>query len=246
MKKLIVANWKMNPDAPGRAVLLAEKIERGLVKVKNTEVVIAPPFPFLFLVEKVLKRARLGAQNMFWEDIGPYTGEVSWHQLKHLKVKYVIVGHSERRALGEADELINRKLKAALKSGLRPIFCVGEKEGESREEILERQIKEGFKDVPHNQVKNIIIAYEPVWAIGTGKNCSVNETRESVLFIRKVISKLYNDKLADGISVLYGGSVNSSNSNSYIKTGASDGLLVGGASLSSEDFLKIVRSSGQI
>jgi triosephosphate isomerase len=127
-KLLVIANWKMNPDSPGRAVRLAKEIERGTRGIKNVSVVVAPPHPFLESVGKVLKKAKLGAQNLFWEDVGPYTGEVSWHQLKQLRITYVIIGHSERRIyFGETDSMINKKVRAALKAGLIPVLAVGER-----------------------------------------------------------------------------------------------------------------------
>lgn len=241
MKSLIIANWKMNPSTEKEARELFETVKRGVKGVKNAEVVICPPFVYLPLFSGLT----LGAQNVFFRIKGAFTGEVSALMLKDLKVKYVIVGHSEARFhLKETDETINRKIKSVLDAGLMPILCVGENKGEEKQNVIERQVAEALKGVPLNQAKNIVIAYEPVWAIGTGKNCSVEETMVSVLTIKKVISKLYKRELAEKIKVLYGGSVDGKNSGSYMKGAGVSGLLVGGNSLNAKDFIKIVKSVG--
>jgi triosephosphate isomerase len=187
----------------------------------------------------------LGAQNVFYKETGAFTGEVSPAQLVDLGIKYVIVGHSERRQLGETNYIINKKIKAALEFRLKPILCVGEKENEDKNLILTQQITEGLKNVSNFkfQISNLVVAYEPVWAIGTGKNCSVEETMVSVLTIKKIISKLYNKNLAEKIKVLYGGSVNSKNSGIYLKEARVNGLLVGGNSLDGSEFIKIVKQA---
>src|SRR3989344_2969878 len=200
MKKIIVANWKMNPRTQKEAKQLFEAVKKGLKNTKNAEVVICPPFVYLTL----LKGLTLGAQNVSSQEIG-FTGGVSTSQLKDLDVEYVIVGHSERRRyVNETNELINKKIKAALSVKLKPIFCVGENEGEDKQQILERQIKEGLAEVSNvnGQLSNVVIAYEPVWAIGTGKNCSYDETMSSVLLIRKTISSLYSKALASKIKII--------------------------------------------
>ena len=185
----------------------------------------------------------MGAQDLFWEENGAFTGEVSAMQLKDLKVEYVILGHSERRKyLGETGGIINKKIKQALDAKLEIIFCIGEQSGDDKQVVLEQQIIEGLKHITREQLKYITIAYEPVWAIGTGQNCSVDQTLSSVLLIKKIVSNLYNRELADSLRVLYGGSVSSQNSASYIKEAGVNGLLVGGASLDAEEFVKIVKS----
>ena len=244
MKTLIVANWKMNPQTAKEAKKLFDAVKKG-AKNKNTDIVICPPFVYLPL----LKGLPLGAQNIFWEEKGAFTGEICAAQLKDLKIKYVIIGHSERRKyFGETNEQINKKIKKALDRDINPIFCIGEtleeNRAEKKSEVLERQITEGLHGVSKFEIQNskLVIAYEPVWAIGTGQNCSVDETLKSMLLIRKIISNRYNRELADDMKMLYGGSVNSKNSAEYIKGGGVSGLLVGGASLDAQEFISIIKS----
>lgn len=241
MQKLIIANWKENPTTQKEAVSLFEIVKRGIKNVKNAKVVICPPFVYLPL----FKGMTLGAQNVFYKEQGAFTGEVSPLMLKDLQVSYVIVGHSEaRKYLHETDEDINKKIKEVLAVKLKPILCIGENEGENKQQVLKKQLKEGLREIINHksEILNLIIAYEPVWAIGTGNNCSIEETISSVLLIRKIISKLYNLKIAEKMKILYGGSVNSSNASLYIKEARVNGLLVGGASLNAQDFIKIVSS----
>ena len=243
MKKLIVANWKMNPSTEKEAKELFGAVKAAFAKAsanqrKGIEVVICPPFVYLSL----LKGITLGAQNVFYKEQGSFTGEVSPLMLKDLKVKYVIVGHSEsRKNLNETDEIIDKKVKEVLAVELKPILCVGENEGESKSEVLEKQITQDLKNVSEKDLKNVVIAYEPIWAIGTGNNCSIEETIISVLMIKKIIAKLYSEKIVENMKILYGGSVNSQNSAEYIKNREVDGLLVGGASLNAEEFVKIIK-----
>lgn len=233
-KKLIIGNWKMNPNSLQEAKNLFNSIKEGIKNVKS-EVVICPPFVYLPAIAEGNSGLALGAQNIFWEEKGAFTGEISAEMLKDLGVEYVIIGHSERRKLGETDELINKKIKEALDDNLKVIFCIGETQDDrnkgKKSEILEKQIKIGLNEVKITE--NLIIAYEPVWAIGTGNNCGVEETKESIEFIKKIVPN---------IKTLYGGSVKSENSGDYIKKTEADGLLVGGASLDSEEFIKIVKS----
>ncbi len=237
MKTLIVGNWKCNPTSQKEALELFNSIKNG---VKNTkaEVVICPPFLYL----SQLKGLTMGAQNVFFKENGAFTGEVSPLMLKDLGIKYVILGHSEvRQHLHETDEIINKKVKEVLAVKLTPIICVGEKQGQDKPAVLEQQVLGALKNVLAKDVKNMVIAYEPVWAIGSGKNCSIEETMGSLLFIRKIISKIYNKNLAFGMKIIYGGSVNSSNAFIYIKDAGANGLLVGGASLDAKEFIKIVK-----
>jgi|SRR3989344_204578 len=227
MNTLIVGNWKCNPTTSKEAEDIFDAVKKG-VRGAKAEVVICPPFVFLPL----LKGMTLGAQDVFYQEKGAFTGEISPTMLKNSNVEYVIVGHSERRKLGETDETINKKIKASLDAGLKVIFCVGENEGEDKSVVLEKQIKEGLKEV---DVLNVVIAYEPVWAIGTGKNCGIEDTKAAVELIKKIAG--------ENVKVLYGGSVNSQNSGDYLKNGEVDGLLVGGASLKAEEFVKIVESA---
>jgi len=238
MEKIIVANWKMNPSSVEDAKSLFDAVKNGINNSK-AEVIICPPYVYLPL----LKGLVLGAQNVSHKDSGAFTGQVSAVMLKNLGVKYSIVGHSEsRQYLKETDEVINLKIKECLNNDLKPIFCIGEDEGQRKTEILESQIMKSLAGVSQEQLKDIIIAYEPIFAIGTGKNCSVKETKESVLIIKNTISKLYSQKAADEMKIIYGGSVNSQNAADYLESANVQGLLVGGASLKPEEFIKIANS----
>lgn len=240
-KPIIIANWKMNPNSPKEAEDIFEAIKK---EVRNTkaEVVICPPFAYL----ENLKGISLGAQNVFYEEKGAYTGEVSALMLKNLGCEYVIIGHSERRKyFDETDEIINKKIKSAMSVELEQIFCVGETEGQRNsgkaEETVEKQIKEGLKGI--SDIKGMAIAYEPVWAIGTGNACKVDDAKKMKEFIKKVISGIYGKDVLKDARVVYGGSVNSQNAADYVKKAGYDGLLVGGASLKPEEFVKIITES---
>jgi len=241
-KPLIIANWKCNPTTAKEAENLFSSIKKGIKNIKNAEVVICPPFIYLSKLEGLI----LGAQNCFWQDKGAYTGEISPLMLKNLGCDYIIIGHSERRRhFQETDEMINKKLKTVLLSNLSAIFCVGEtqeeREGDKTEQILHQEIVSGLNGVPLSKVPNLIIAYEPVWAIGTGNACDVEEAQKMALVIRKIISKIYNLNISKKIRILYGGSVNSKNSQIYLNEGGFQGLLVGGASLDPKEFIDLVR-----
>ena len=221
--KLIIANWKCNP----KTLAEAKKLFNA---VKNTKAVICPPFVYL----PFLKYEFLGAQDCHYEQSGAFTGEVSPKMLKDLGCKYVIIGHSERRIhFKETDEMINKKLKAALKVGLIPILCIGEKKGENVQKVISNQLKKDLANIPKKDLAKIIIAYEPVWAIGTGDFCKPEKAKKALNFIK---NKLPNNK------VLYGGSVNSKIAENYTKIGF-DGLLVGSASLNSKEFVKIIKNA---
>ena len=258
MKKLVVANWKENPESERDAVSLAKRIEKGISKSGKNEVVIAPPFPFLSAVEKVFKRVKLCAQNVFWENKGAYTGEVSPTMLKNSGVEYVIIGHSERRRLGETDEMLNKKVKASLKAGLKVILCVGEHERKrdlgfriyelrKAQNYVKWQLEKDLKNIPKSKFlnhKSLIVAYEPVWAISTNKNSNA-DTPENALEMIKFIKKFcYSQFAIRNLPVLYGGSVTSQNAKSFLQYKEIDGALVGGASLKAEEFGKIVKSVG--
>jgi len=252
MKKLIVANWKMNPDAPGRAVVLANKIEQSLARVRNIEVVIAPPFPFLLPIAAVVKRAKLGAQNVFWEDAGAYTGEVSWHQLKHIKINYVIIGHSERKLfLGETDEMIHNKVHILLENGMTPILCVGERErmDDDIPEIVGTQIKAALKGIKKTFIKKLVIAYEPIWAISTMPDARPDTPASAfraVVYIRKIMSELYDRSVGEEVRIIYGGSVKAKNIRAFLEEGRMQGALVGGASLDASEFAEIVTCASRV
>ena len=247
MKKFIIANWKCNPPTEKKAQQLFLSVKRGLKKKKNMEVIICPPFCYLSVINNNLSFLKLGAQNCFFEDKGAYTGEVSCEMLKSLKCKYVIIGHSERRKIfGETDEIINKKIKKALKSGLEPIFCIGETLEEKQQnntfKILEKEIKKGLEKVSKNEIEKIIIAYEPIWAIGSDNPCDEDQAMTVALFIRKLISRLYNKQIAKKIRILYGGSTNSQNAFNYLRNSEIQGLLVGGASLQAKEFIKMIKT----
>jgi len=226
MKKIIIANWKMNPSDLAEAKKL-------FAAVKNLDAIICPPFCYLYAkIRPSGAKFTLGAQNCHWEEKGAYTGEISPKMLKSLGVKCVIIGHSERRIhFQETDEMINKKLKAALKFGLIPILCIGEKEGEDAKLVVDRQLKEDLNEIIDTDIEKIVIAYEPVWAIGTGNFCEPQKAKEVLGLMKEKINN----------NVLYGGSVSSKISADYIKVGF-DGLLVGGASLDVEEFAKIVKN----
>lgn len=244
-KKIIAGNWKMN-----YTVLQAEDFVSNIVDRINTDkvdVVICPNYTALAGVSNILdgKKISLGAQNVYFESKGAYTGEISVDMLYALNVEYCIVGHSERRNyFKETDEDVNKKVKKLLEKNMKPILCVGETLDERNQnklyEKVERQIRQGLKDVNVNDVeKNIIIAYEPIWAIGTGVTATCQQAQDMCAFIRKVIKETYGQNISDKIRIQYGGSVNPKNVNELLKMEDIDGALVGGASLT-EDFVAIV------
>lgn len=249
MKTLVVANWKMNPQTLREAKQLFNSVKRGARNIKMAEVVICPPFVFLSNIQYLTPNIKLGAQDVSWEKEGAYTGEVSLSMLKDTGCQYVIVGHSERRRyFNETDEIINKKLKVVLAAKLRPILCIGETQeqrnkGET-DKILRKQIEKALKDISKFKIQSskFSIAYEPIWAIGTGKPCDVEEAQKIGLLIRKIISKIYNQTVSKNVRILYGGSVNSKNAAEYIKEAGLQGLLVGGASLKAKEFIKILRT----
>lgn len=245
MKNIIVANWKLNPTTKKEAEELFLAVSNGAKS--EAEVVVCPPFIYLsFLTAKT--NVKLGGQNCFWEQKGAYTGEISSEMLKDLNCEYVIIGHSERRRyFEESDEIVNKKLKAAIGAGLKTIFCIGEtesqRENDETDAIIAQQIIGGLSEISEEEFKNGIIAYEPVWAIGTGNACDTDEAGRMATLIRAVVSKIYNKKFAEDLSILYGGSVNSQNAESYIKNAKMNGLLVGGASLKAQEFVEIIAKS---
>jgi len=238
MIPIIAGNWKMNKDPAESRKLVLQLLELA-GDVRDREVIIIPPFTSLPIVAEVIRNSRfkLGAQNMHWEKSGAYTGEISGQFLKALGCEFVIIGHSERRhIIGETDEMINKKLKVALEIGLISIFCIGETEQEREEgkteEVIFRQLKEGLKGI-EDEIHKIIFAYEPVWAIGTGKTATPRQAAEVHGFIRRQVKK--------PITILYGGSVKSDNIDSLMAEKEIEGVLVGGASLKAEDFARIIK-----
>lgn len=246
-KNIIIANWKANPATVKDAVMLARRIERGIRPARSSEVVITPPFHFLMPVEKMLKKTALGAQDAFWGE-GPYTGEVSSMQLKALGVKYVILGHSERRMhLGETDEMVNRKVKSVLEHGLAAVLCVGERERKEDDIPSEvgRELVSSLRGVPRRYAAKLAVAYEPVWAISTSPRArpdTPDNAFRAMVYIRKILTGLYGRKTAEKVRILYGGSISAKNAASFIREGKMQGLLVGGASLRPDEFIRIVKS----
>ena len=244
---LMAGNWKMNKTVE-EAVDLVKQLKDAISGVKGVEVAVAPPFTALYAVSKELKDStiHLAAQNMFWEEKGAFTGEVSPLMLKEMGCAYVIIGHSERRQFfGETDETVNRRMKMVIAHGMKPIFCIGETLKEREENrtfsVVERQIEGGLKDIKENEVKNMVIAYEPVWAIGTGKTATPQQAEEVHRFIRQKLGKLTSRGGAEAMRIQYGGSVTPENIKGLMDQGDIDGALVGGASLKSDSFSRIVR-----
>ena len=245
----VAGNWKMNTTVTEAERLVLELIDR-LDKVEGVEKVVCPPFISLVSVGMMLENTsiRLGAQNMYFEAGGAYTGEISPLMLKEL-CEFVILGHSERRwYFKETDDLINKKVKAALKNNLRPILCVGERleenEAGKTEDVVSRQVRVALQRI--EPVANLVIAYEPVWAIGTGKAATGNQAAVTIRFIRDVVAEVWNKTSAEDLRILYGGSVTGANIAEFISRPEIDGALVGGASLKAEDFAKIVEQTAQI
>ena len=244
-KKVIAGNWKMNM-LPNEAIEYIEKFE-PLVKDTQNEVILCVPYTDLFyaLLSAQNTNIKIGAQNMHFAESGAYTGEVSGKMLRSIGVEYVIIGHSERRQyFNETDETVNKKIKTAFENKLKPIVCVGEtleqKEEGKTQEIITTQVKLALDGLTPEQVKNTIIAYEPIWAIGTGKTATSEDANNSIKEIRKKIEEIYGKDIAESVIIQYGGSVKSTNAKELFETSDIDGGLVGGASLKPEEFAKIV------
>ena len=244
-KKVIAGNWKMNM-LPNETIAYIEELA-PLVKDTENEVILCVPYTDLFyaLLNAQGTNIKIGAQNMHWEESGAYTGEVSAKMLKCIGVKYVIIGHSERRQyFNETDKTVNKKVKAAFENELTPIVCVGEsleqRENGETEAIITNQTKLALEGLTKEQVKETIIAYEPIWAIGTGKTATSEDANNSIKAIREEIAKIYGQEIADCVIIQYGGSVKSTNAKELFETSDIDGGLVGGASLKPEEFAKIV------
>jgi len=245
---LIAGNWKMNTTVKD-AVNLIKKMQSPLNKIQGVEKVICPPFVSLVAAQAVLKGSsiKLGAQNVFYEEKGAYTGEISPLMLVEL-CEYVIVGHSERRQIiGETNEIINKKLRAAINVGLKPILCIGETAEENEagktQEVLGRQIFTCSDKLYF--LSGMVIAYEPIWAIGTGKSATGDDANKTIRFIREFLSRLHTPDLAADVRILYGGSVSAVNIAEFTKQPDIDGALVGGASLQADDFVSIVKQTSE-
>ncbi|MGQ9845659.1 MAG: triose-phosphate isomerase [Caldisericia bacterium] len=248
----IGGNWKMNKLLKDAKETL-ENLNKNLALSRGIDIVIFPPFTLIYFLKDLIDAPNMfiGAQNMHWEESGAYTGEISPTMLKDLGVEYVIIGHSERRQLfSETDEIINKKLISALKYGLKPVLCLGETLEERKKgiekDVIENQFKKDLKKIPMNFLENIIIAYEPVWAIGTGLNASPKEAEEMHKFIRSLIEKYANKDIVNSIRVIYGGSVRVENVEELSLEEDIDGFLVGGASLRADSFSRIIEIFNEV
>ena len=247
--KFIAGNWKMNTTCAETAALVRALVEETTA-IENTTILVAPPFTNLGTAQEALKNSKikLGAQNMYWEEKGAYTGEISPIMLKDLGCEYVILGHSERRQyFRESNQEINRKIKAAIEHALNPIICVGESL-ENRERgqtlgVVEYQIRNGLAGFTAEDAASFTIAYEPVWAIGTGRAATPADAIEVHSYLRTLLSEMFGANVAEGIRIQYGGSVTGENIESFIREVQIDGALVGGASLKADSFLKIIRAA---
>ncbi|NSJ91428.1 triose-phosphate isomerase [Coprococcus sp. MSK.21.13] len=246
MRKAIIAgNWKMHNTVDEAVKLVEELIPK--VKEAKCEVVVCPPFICLPKIREITEgtNIKVGAQNMYFEEKGAFTGEISPIMLEKLNIDYVIIGHSERRQyFGETDETVNKKIKAAFEHNLIPILCVGEtldeKENDVTEEVVSKQVKLALSGLREDEIEKLVIAYEPIWAIGTGKTATSEEANEVISFIRNTVKNLYGGKAAESMRIQYGGSVKPSTIKEQMSMSDIDGALVGGASLKSDDFSAIV------
>ena len=248
-KALIAGNWKMNTTL-AEALALVREMKEGLDRIEGVEKVICPPFISLALVKELLQGSsiKIGAQNMHFEERGAYTGEISPLMLSGI-CDFVILGHSERREhFKETDERVNEKVRAALKAGLTPILCLGEKleenEAGKTEEVVTRQVRAALEGI--ESPRGIVIAYEPIWAIGTGKAATPSESNDTIGVLRRTVAQLYGEELAQGMRILYGGSVTAANIAEFMAEYVIDGALVGGAILKAREFLSIVEQTAAI
>ena len=246
---LIAGNWKMNTTI-SEAVKLVNELRQGLDEIDNVEKVLCPPFVSLAAVGELIKGSsiKLGAQNLYFAEKGAYTGEISPLMLTDLG-EFVIIGHSERRQyFNETDEVINKKVQAALKVGLKPILCIGERLEENEagltEKVVTEQLRSALAGIDH--LSGIVIAYEPIWAIGTGKAATGEQANQTIGLIRRNVSGLYGEEAAQDLRILYGGSVTADNATEFMRQPEIDGALVGGASLEADQFLSIVRQTSEI
>ena len=250
-KPFVAGNWKMNTNSH-TSVELAKRVASGSVEVPSESVTVAvcPPFVYLQAVTQTLGASNIavGAQDVYFEPDGAFTGEVSTSMLKDIGCTYCLCGHSERRhVIGETDKLINKKVAAAISGGLLPILCVGEllseRKASQTNDVITRQLKEGLAGLSAEKLSAVTIAYEPVWAIGTGVTATPDQAQEVHDFIRKLVGRVYDEQLSEEIRILYGGSVKAANAAELMGQQDIDGLLVGGASLKADDFLAIIEAA---
>jgi triosephosphate isomerase len=249
-KQIAAANWKMNLTLQQANELLDEIVSKNIVLSQNQEAVFSVPFPYLLLAKDKVKNSEgffVAAQNCYIKESGAFTGEVSAAMLSSLEIKYVIIGHSERREYFSEDNFtLAKKVDVCLKNNLKPIFCCGEsleiRESETQNKYVETQLKESLFHLDSSLIKNLVIAYEPIWAIGTGKTATAEQAQEMHAHIRNVLSQKYGNEIAQGISILYGGSVKAGNAKEIFGKKDVDGGLVGGASLNASEFAEIIKS----
>lgn len=251
MVPLVVGNWKMNPQSLSLGVKLATGVKKKLTKhmLNHAEVVIAPPVLYLESIKKLNGKTQtgysLGVQNVHYAKLGAFTGEISLQMLQAFGISHAIVGHSERRALGETDSLINQKLATVLKNGITGILCVGESKRDQSGHYLnhiEKQIRAAFAGIPRTKLSKAVVAYEPLWAIGSGNNATPHDIHEMKLFIEKTLTDIYGRNFAQKIRIIYGGSVNKQNAKELHQEGMMNGFLVGGASLYADEFIEIIKA----
>jgi triosephosphate isomerase len=250
--KIIIGNWKMNPRSLKEAERLFADVAKNISAIKKTEIVVCPPFIYLEKLTKIrTSKIKLGAQDAFPGDVGAFTGEVSTEMLYNIGARYVILGHSERRALGENNNDVNRKIKSALVAGLRPILCVGEKARDVDHNyfnLVKTQIEECLAGISKNSINKIIIAYEPIWAISSTvdrKDATADDSREMAIFIRKILFDKFGSD-ASKVRIIYGGSVNEKDAEEFFKNGGVEGLLPGRASLDAKKFVEIIKIAESI
>ncbi len=248
-RKFIAGNWKMNKTNQ-EAIELVEGLVKELSGIDNVDIVVCPPFTALSDVKSVINGSNiaLGAQNMYFKEKGAFTGEISPLMLKDVGCEYVILGHSERRGIfGEKSDLIEKKVISAFDHGLTPILCVGEtlseREAGDTFKVVEGELRNELKSLSKEQMKKVVIAYEPIWAIGTGKSATSSDAKEVIDFIRKILADMFDDNVKDAVRILYGGSVKPDNISSFMKEETIDGALVGGASLKVDSFSAIVKGA---
>lgn len=250
-RKIIIGNWKMNPASYKDAEKLFIDIAKSISGIKKTEVVICPPFIYLERLKKLSRKISLGGQNAFWVDVGPYTGEISPEMLYSTGIRYVILGHSERRELGETNALVNKKIKASLNAGLTAVLCVGESvrdESHSYFNLVKAQLEECLAGISKTIISKVIIAYEPVWALSSTadrKDAAPSDCLEMAIFIRKILSDKFGSE-AGYTRIIYGGSANEKDAEDFLRNGGVDGLLPGRASLDAKKFTEIVKIAENI
>lgn len=249
-KPLMAGNWKMHKNIP-EAIAMVKELKPLISDVKDVDILICPVFTAIYPLSNEVKGSniKIGAQNVYWEPKGAFTGELAVSMLSDAGCSFVIIGHSERRQyFCETDETVNKRTKATLDAGLIPIVCVGEtlqeRESDNTFKVIEKQVKDGIKNFSKEEAEKIVIAYEPVWAIGTGKTATPQQAQEVHEFIRKIYSEMYGSDIANKVRILYGGSVKPDNVSELMKQKDIDGGLVGGASLEASSFAKLVKFNG--